>query len=332
MIMTRHPDRLLATLGGLADPTRLRLLHLLERHELGVAELVDVLQLPQSSVSRHLKVLADQGFVRSRGRGAANLYRAASLEPAARRLWGLVREESTPWATLRQDRLRLERRLRGRVRDAEAFFAGAAREWDRLRTELFGSGFAREALLALLPAEWTVADLGCGTGHLAAALAPHVARVVGVDASAAMLRAAHRRTAGLDNVELRQARLEALPLADASCDGALMVLALSFAPEPARALAEMARVLRPGGRGVVVDLLPHDREDLRERMGQQCLGFDASELAALLEGAGFAPPRFRELTPEPGATGPALFVAAAEGRRAVLPRSQATRELVHEER
>jgi ArsR family transcriptional regulator len=314
------PDALLARMGGLSDPTRLRLLHLLERHELGVAELVEVLQLPQSTVSRHLKVLGDQGWVRSRGRGAANLYRMAELRAPARRLWALAREESAAWATLRQDQLRLARRLRDRARHAEAFFAGAAGQWDRLRTGLYGSAFTQQALLALLPSHWVVADLGCGTGPLTAALAPHVARVIGVDQSPAMLQAARRRTAGLENVELHRARLEALPLADGSCDAALLVLALSYAPEPRQVLAEMGRVLRPGGRGVIVDLLPHDREELRERMGQQCLGFDREDLSPGLEAAGMRPGAFRELSPEPGATGPALFLALAERARAGMER------------
>jgi ArsR family transcriptional regulator len=306
-----RPDSLLTRMGGLSDPTRLRLLHLLEKRELGVAELVDALQLPQSNVSRHLKTLADQGWVRSRGRGAANLYRMATLEAAARRLWALAREESAAWATLRQDELRLSRRLRDRARDAEAFFAGAAGQWERLRSELYGTAFTQEALLALVPSHWVVADLGCGTGPLTVALAPYVARVLGVDQSAAMLRAARRATGAFDNVELHQGRLEALPLADAVCDAALLVLGLSYVPDPAPALAEMARVLRPGGRAVVVDLLRHDREDFRRQMGQRRLGFEPEELAEMMGEAGLADVLARPLPPEPQAKGPALLLAAA---------------------
>src|SRR4051795_11029119 len=106
------PDLLIARMESLADPTRLRLLRLLERHELGVAELCDILQLPQSTVSRHLKVLADQWWVRSRGQGTTNLYRMLpdEIDPAAKRLWTLAREQTQAWATLRQDDLRLQRR------------------------------------------------------------------------------------------------------------------------------------------------------------------------------------------------------------------------------
>ncbi len=307
-----RPEDLLGHLGALADPTRLRLLHLLERQELGVAELCEVLRLPQSTVSRHLKVLSDQGWVASRREGTANLYRLAEPGPPARRLWRVARAESQAWPAPSQDRLRLERRLKARRDEAQRFFAGAAAEWDRLRAELYGRAFGEAALLALLPRGWTVADLGCGTGALAAQLSPWVGRVVGVDQSPAMLRAAARRTAGLRNVELRRGGLEALPLRDRECDAALLVLTLTYLADPRPALAEAARVVRPGGRLSVVDLLPHGDETFRRRLGQASLGLEPGRLQSLLAEAGWASPAVRPLPPEPGARGPALLVARAD--------------------
>jgi len=316
---------LVESLEALADPTRLRLLRLLERHELGVAALCDVLQLPQSTVSRHLKVLSDQGWLASRSQGTTRLYRMRGEQgPAARRLWLLSRDQTDAWPTARQDRLRLGRRLSRQTQPAEAFFAGAAGQWDRLRDEAYGRAFTQSALLGLLPREWVVADLGCGTGHAAAALAPHVARVVGVDQSAAMLKAARKRTAGMGNVELRAGRLEALPLDDGSCDAALLLLALTYVGEPAMAVSEMARILRPGGRAVVVDLLRHDRDDFRRRMGQEGFGFEPEELKTMLEAAGLQPVACRELAPEPGAKGPALLLAAASGSAPQITRRRTT--------
>ena len=129
-----QPERLLGWMACLEDPTRLRLLRLLERNELQVQELCDVLQLPQSSVSRHLKVLADEGWVGSRAQANTRLYRMAETDAGARRLWHLAKEQMNGWATAAQDQLRLARRLADRQPAAQAFFAGAAGRWDRLRT------------------------------------------------------------------------------------------------------------------------------------------------------------------------------------------------------
>jgi len=311
---SRQPEALLSWMGSLADPTRLRLLRLLERQELAVAHLCEIVQLPQSTVSRHLKVLGDEGFIQSRAQATNRLYRMVRMEKEApaRRLWLLARAETDAWPTARQDELRL-RRLRARQHPAaQSFFAGASGEWDRLREDAYGRAFNQVALLGLLPSTWVVADLGCGTGSLAAALAPFVARVVGVDQSAAMLKAARARTAAQENVELRQGRLEALPIEEASCDGALLVLALSYVPEPSLVLAEMARILRPGGRAVVVDLLRHDREEFRIAMSQHHLGFEPGEMVEMMDDAGLGGASARDLDPEPGAKGPALILTTAE--------------------
>lgn len=308
-----QPEALLGWLEVLADPTRLRLLRLLEREELGVAELCDVLQSPQSTVSRHLKVLLDSQWVRSRRQGTTRLYRGAieEMNGTARQLWTLSRKQSEDWATARQDNLRLERLLRERQSGSQAFFAGAAAQWDRLRDEFYGSRFTMHALLALLPRQWVVADLGCGTGQLSAELAPNVARVVGVDNSADMLRAARRRVAEFDNVELRRGDLESLPMENAQCDAAVLLLALSYVLQPAAALAEAARILKIGGRIVVVDLLPHDRDDFRRQMGQRSRGFAIDEFETFLREAGFGEIRSQTLASEPGVKGPGLFLAAA---------------------
>ncbi|MGH7213477.1 MAG: metalloregulator ArsR/SmtB family transcription factor [Tepidisphaeraceae bacterium] len=308
-----QPDALLGWMGSLADPTRLRLLRVLERHELGVVDLCDVMQLPQSTVSRHLKVLGDQGWVKSRRQGTAHLYRMLldELDAPTRRLWLLAREQTDAWATASQDELRLSRRLRERQAGAQEFFAGAAAQWDKLRRELYGELFVRQAMLALLPATYVVADLGCGTGDVAAELAPNVARVIAVDSSAAMLKAAARRLASFKNVDLRRGDLESLPIDDASCDAAVLQLVLTYIPEPAAVVRQILRILKPGGRAVIVDLLPHDRDDFRRQLGHQHAGFEPARLEHDLTAAGFAGASIHPLSPEPTAKGPALFIATA---------------------
>lgn len=306
------PAALLGWMDGLADETRLRLLRVLEREELSVQELCGVLRLPQSTVSRHLKTLSDQGWLHSRRQGTASFYAfAGDADAGARRLWKLARAETDGWAAVEQDELRLEARLKARRDGAQEFFAGAAQEWEALRAELYGRAFEREALTALLPPEWTVADLGCGAGALTAALAPHVRKVVGVDQSAAMLRSARRRLDGAPNVELHRAGLEALPLPAASCDAALAVLVLAYVAEVAPVLAEAARILRPGGRLVLVDLARHHDEAFARRLGQARLGFAPADLTRALTAAGLAGAAVRPLPPEPGARGPALLLATA---------------------
>jgi len=308
---TAQPESLLKWMAGLADPSRLRLLRLLERHELGVSDLCEVLQMPQSTVSRHLKLLGDEGWTSSRRRGTTNLYRMLldELPPAQRDLWLLTRRQTEGWATFHQDQVRLTRRLTDRQPDAQAFFAGAAGQWDRTRQQMYGSRFEREALLAMLPPTWTVADLGCGTGALASDLARFVRRVIAVDSSQAMLDAAQQRVGQLSNVELHQAQLEALPIDEDACDAAVAVLVLTYVEEPASAIREMGRIVKPGGQVAIIDLLRHDRDDFRREMGQLSMGFEHSELAHELELAGFGQVTCSPLAPEPEAKGPALLLA-----------------------
>jgi len=272
-----------------------------------------VLQLPQSTVSRHLKLLGDEAWLISRRQGTTNLYHMAldELDESQTRLWRLVREQTEVWATSRQDQVRLITQLRERQADSRAFFADAAEQWDQTRREMYGEVFMHQALLSLLPGDWTVADLGCGTGTVTCELAKHVRQVIAVDASDAMLDAARRHAAAFNNVDLRRGEIESLPIDDAACDAAMLVLVLSYLPDPGAALQQTRRILRPGGRAVVVDLMRHDRDDFRRQMKQHCHGFEADQLVAMLSEAGFVSPTCQPLSPEPDAKGPALLLAAA---------------------
>lgn len=299
-------------LASLADTTRSRILLLLDRHELTVSEMCSVVQLPQSTVSRHLKALSDAGWIAARAEGTSNVYTIhRDLDAATRRLWLVVKEQVGVTSAAAQDQRRLQSALADRRTKSQEFFSSSAGQWDRLRDELFGDRFHLGALAAFASAGWVVGDLGCGTGQVSAALAPFVARVIAVDASAAMLQAARKRLHGVENVDLRRGELEALPIDDARLDAATAMLVLHHVPEPAKALAEVARVLKPGGCLVLVDMQPHDRELYRQQMGHVWLGFSEDHISRLMIDAGFTAVRIVALAPDAKAKGPALFVATA---------------------
>ncbi|MFK7790938.1 MAG: ArsR/SmtB family transcription factor [Phycisphaeraceae bacterium] len=308
-----QPDRLLRWMNCLADATRLRLLALLAEHELGVSDLCDVVQLPQSTVSRHLKILADEGWAISRRQGTTNLYQVVldELEQRQRELWIITREEASDWATLKQDKLRLQQLVLNRQQDANAFFADAAEQWESIRHELYGSRFTADAMLGLIPSHWTLADLGCGSGILSAELSPFVEQVIGIDNSEPMLIAAQQRTEHATNVQLRKGELTALPISDASVDATLCVIVLSYIEDAATAVQEMARIVKPGGRAIIVDLLAHNRDPFRRQMGQFHSGFTTDRLTELFTQAGMSDIRCRPLPPAQDATGPALLLATA---------------------
>jgi ArsR family transcriptional regulator len=300
-------------LATLSDPVRGRILLLLERGELTVSELCSVLQLPQSTVSRHLKTLLDEGWVSSRKDGTSHRYAMAANgnETARRDLWRLLREQTGQTHLAREDTERLQVVLAERRKRSREFFSSAAGKWDRLRDEMFGPRFHLGAMLAFLDEDWVVGDLGCGTGHVLEALAPFVGRAVGVDESAAMVEAARGRLEGRDNVEVLHGDLESLPMEDGCLDAVTMIQVLHHQPHPAVALAEARRVLRPAGRLLLVDMVPHDREEYRQGMGHVWLGFSESSAGRYLKEAGFRDMRYRRLPIDPRARGPALFAATA---------------------
>lgn len=300
-------------MSALSDPTRCRMLLLLEKHELTVSEICAVLQMPQSSVSRHLKTLADDDWVASRRDGTSRFYSMPvdDLDSGARRLWPLIREQVAGTTAAGQDDRRLRGVLARRRAKSQEFFATAAGGWDRLRSDLFGDQFFLWALLGLIDPTLVVGDLGCGTGQLAETIAPYVKRVIAVDGSPDMLDAARQRVGGAKNVELRQGELEGLPIDAGTLDAAMLSLVLHYSPAPPRALAEVARVIRSGGRVLVVDMLPHDRQEYQQQMGHVWLGFSEKQIARFLSAAGFGDVRVRPLPADPEARGPALFAATA---------------------
>jgi ArsR family transcriptional regulator len=222
-----------------------------------------------------------------------------------------VREQVSAAPSAQNDTQRLRSVLAERRSASQEFFSTAAGQWDRLRADLFGTRADLVGLLGLLDETWAIADLGCGTGQVAEMLAPFVAQVIAVDESPAMLNAARKRLKGHDNVSVREGDLGALPIDDESLDSALLFLVLHYTADPAEVLAEVCRVLKPEGRLLVVDMMPHERSEFRNIMGHVWQGFGGDELSRWAEQAGLYDLRYHPLPADPVAKGPTLFAASA---------------------
>lgn len=278
---------------AVADPVRLRLLHLLHAEELSVGELVRVIDLPQSNVSRHLKALRGEGLVTDRAAGPSTYYRAtlnADMANGQGRLRQTIAEMLPPAQLPAVDRDRLDHVLALRANEQGQFFNQIGLQWDALRESCFGASFHLEAFLTLLPSDWTVADLGTGTGYLLPHLTRHFKRVIAIDSSAPMLELAERRVGTGRNgtsIEFHEGRLEKLPLADATIDLALLILMLHHLPLLDEAVAELKRVTRPGGQLLIVDFLPHENSNFQVRMADERPGVDLDDLMERLTAEGF---------------------------------------------
>lgn len=297
-------DPVFDRLALLSEPLRVRLLRLLEREELAVGEIARVLQVPQPTASRHIKQLQDAGWITLRRAGTASYFRLAELG-VARSLWDLVRREvdAAESSSVYSEDLR---RLDGVVA-ARSGSGGEA--FRRFRKQLFGEQYAVQGLLAMLPPDLVIADLGCGPGAIVAMLAPIAGRVLGLDREESILQIARDRTAGMPNVEIVGGLMESLPWPSGTLDLAICALVLHLVGDLAPVFSEVARVLKPGGRWVILDMVEHDREDYRDMMGHQHLGFSRSTVEVLAHGAGMMVQSWRVLPADPVALGPALFVA-----------------------
>lgn len=322
---------ILDRISALADPTRSRILLLLDGRELMVGELCAVLQLPQSTVSRHLKILSDEGWVVARGEGTSRFYSMVQsrLDASTKRLWHVVREQVSAAPGAAQDTRRLESVLAQRVAvrrsRSQVFFSTSHGSWDEMRSEMIGQRTDLIALLELLDERWVVGDLGCGTGHVSELLAPCVGRVLAVDESGPMLSTARERLRKHKNVELRAGAVEDLPIDNGELDVALLFLVAHFVADPGALIGEVQRVLKPGGKLLLVDFMIHDRADYAIQLGHVWQGFDDAQILAWFEQSGFIDARYRVLPADPSAKGPSLFAATARKRSRGKTTSRQTR-------
>ncbi len=302
-----------------SDPTRVRILALLEQQELAVQELMDVLGMAQSRVSRHLAILREAGLLEDRRDGTFVFYRFVA-PPAGpwRDTWGVVVNSLRGDPTAERDAAALARALDARASRTRSFFDSVGPEWDALRKVFNDDALRARAIAHLVDPELTVVDVGTGTGILACELARLGIRVIAIDHSPRMLDAARAKIEReeLAGIELRQGEASELPLDAATVDAALAHMVLHYLPSPGEAIREMARVVKPGGSVIVVDFVRHQHEWMRQELGVSWLGFADDEVEAWFRDvhlAGFRCEVFEGLSS--GRDLPATFIASARRPR-----------------
>jgi ubiquinone/menaquinone biosynthesis C-methylase UbiE len=294
-------------LRAAGEPTRLRILALLGEAELTVTELTDILRQSQPRISRHLRLLVEAALLDRFREGAWAFFRIADRGEAADLARALIARLDPADPVIALDRERLLAVRAARAAAAQAYFRRHAAEWDRIR-KLHVADAAVEAAIRAALAERpvrTLLDLGTGTGRMLELFGPEIERGLGLDLSLDMLRFARERLdrAGLRHCSVRQGDIYHLPLPNDSFDAVIIHQVLHYLDDGARAVSEAARVLRPGGRLLVVDFAPHELEFLREEHAHRRLGFAPDTVTQWMSAAGLEEVHHRSLPPEPHTDG-----------------------------
>jgi ArsR family transcriptional regulator len=302
----------------LSDPTRMRILRLLESEELVVQELMQILGMAQSRVSRHLAILRETGLLSDRRDGTYVFYRfVPPAEGAWREGWALVRRHLEGDPTAERDAAMLARVIEARSARSRSFFDAVGPEWDALRKVFNDDALRARAIDRLVSPGLRVADVGTGTGILARELARLGLDVIGIDYSTRMLEAARSNIADESfpvggRIELRRGEANRLPLDDREVDAAFAHMVLHYVPSPADVIREMARVVKPGGVLVIVDFVAHSQEWMKQELGVLWMGFAPEEVRGWFEATGLPEVHLEET--ESAARGrdlPATLIASA---------------------
>ena len=295
---------------ALADETRLRLLHVLNKHELNVNELVQILEMGQSRISRHLKILSASGLLVWRREGLWVFY-SAPREGEARSFIDSILPFLEEAPQFRADMAMAAGLIEERAQKTQQFFNTIAEDWDKLSREVLGCFDLPQTVASRMPVPCKMAvDLGCGTGNVLAAMLQKADCVIGVDGSPRMLELARRRFAGdVDRISLRIGDLSHLPLRDEEADFASINMVLHHLPSPGEVLGEICRILAPKGTLVLTDFNRHEDDRMRVDYGDRWLGFDLETLRKHLHQAGLA---LRHSETVPVERGLSLHVITAE--------------------
>lgn len=296
-------DAVVGLLRAAGEPTRFRILRLVAAGDLTVKDLTTILGQSQPRISRHLKLLVESGLVDRFPEGAWAYYRPSEAFGAARLAGTLADLVDAADADLARDAERLAALRRDHAEEAARYFARHAGDWDKIRSLQLDEGEVEAAILETAGPGVVddYLDLGTGTGRMLELLAGRYRRGLGIDLSHDMLAAARAQLAERGvTAQLRHGDLYALPLASGRFDLVTLHQVLHYLDEPARALRETARVLRPGGRLLVVDFAPHNLEFLREEQAHRRLGFGHGEMARAFSQAGLDLDGVRDLAPASG--------------------------------
>jgi ubiquinone/menaquinone biosynthesis C-methylase UbiE/Fe2+ or Zn2+ uptake regulation protein len=316
-------DALNSALKAAGEETRLRILALVAEAELTVSDLTDILRQSQPRISRHLRLLAEAGLVERFREGTWAFFRLAEHGNGATVARALVDHLNPADQIIARDRGRLASVRAARATAAQAYFREHAAEWDRIRKLHVADDAVEDAIRASLGDKpfRSLLDLGTGTGRMLELFGPEIERGLGLDLSLDMLQLARDRLerAGLKNCSVRQGDIYDLPLANASFDVVILHQVLHFLDDGARAIHEAARVLRPGGRLLVVDFAPHEQEFLREQFAHRRLGFARETVSQWMTSSGLEPVLHKSLAPEPGPDGKiAVSLWLARDTRALI--------------
>lgn len=314
---------LVALLRAAGEMTRLRLLALLSRGEFNVKDLTRILGQSQPRVSRHLKLLDAAGLVERYREGSWVFFRVRDDRAGQVIRAILAQALDSDDDIIVRDHRRAEAIKTERDRSAQAYFQANAAEWDRIRALHAPEAVVTEAMRGVMGTGpiGALADLGTGTGHVLEVFAPQARSAIGIDMNRQMLGCARARMdrLGLAHVQLRQGDLFNVPLAEASADAVVLHQVLHFLEDPAHSIGEGARILRPGGRLLIVDFAPHELEELREAYAHRRLGFSSDQIERWLSDAGVALAETRHLASDQGAGGESLTVGVWGGVKSAGP-------------